>query len=469
MGDVIYKKFRAYCIDIGMLVSCLCIITIVLVHFYLDNSKIDEEKVRVDCNNLVYQLEKQISLVNIDDVLDAQDSFQVETNMTYSIVDLTGVIQFSTIPRYKVKEKMNLHKFGIIKESDAEYRIPLSKDGVQCYFAIIAIDPSEYSIPKLKQKVLLYGAAGLLLMGVFSLLNRIRRFLKQDIIMPVEQIHTTTNAIMQGDYSKQVLYDYDGEIGGLCHDFELMRSELKEYYEREKLYKKKETLLLASISHDLKTPLATVCNYVEGILYDVVETKEEIKEYAVVIHNKMTYLNGLIDDILEHSKAELNQFRIMKEDVYADEFFEPILQVLKQEVNKKNFEFSYDSFPQIILTIDPKRITQVLYNLVDNAVKYGRPCGFIHITNQIIKKNSSGALETYLLVCVEDNGIGISAADLPYVFETFYRGDKARNQDIPGSGLGLNIARYIVRSHGGDIDCDSVYEIGTTMSFTIKI
>ncbi|WP_167957244.1 HAMP domain-containing sensor histidine kinase [Anaerosporobacter faecicola] len=464
MGNVVQRKGYSFGLALGILFLALLSLSVLLVQQMLNQDKLDEKKVRVICNDLVYQVEEILTQADtVEEHIweDISNTYQ----RSYCILDLSGTVCFSNINRYQKGAKVNLHTFGMVEESKKEYRIPIMKGEQQAYYAIISIDDTKFQKSLWKPSLFWYGLLIALVMGEVCILYRSKQFLQEDILAPVEEIHHATNAIMSGDFSQKVKYDYDGEIGGLCHDFELMRGELKDSFEREKQYKKKEILLLASISHDLKTPLATVGNYVEGILYDVVESKQEIKEYAQIILNKVTYLNGLIDDILEHSKAGLHQFQIEKKDCYADDYFQKTLQIFQQDAEQKGFRFTYQSFPKVVLHMDTKRITQVLHNLVDNAIKYGKPCGAIHVTNQIIKKSS----KSYLLVCVADDGIGIRAADLPYIFETFYRGDKARNQKIGGSGLGLHIARYIVEQHGGEMDCDSIYGKGTTISFTIPI
>ena len=116
--------------------------------------------------------------------------------------------------------------------------------------------------------------------------------------------------------------------------------------------------------------------------------------------------------------------------------------------------------------IDPDRIAPAGQNIVSNSVKYGGNHLQIEVEFEILEQEKERKI---LIVSIRDNGKGIEATDLPFVFDLFYRGNKARTQNIPGSGMGLNIAKYIVEKHGGNMECDSIVGLGTTVSFSIPI
>lgn len=171
-------------------------------------------------------------------------------------------------------------------------------------------------------------------------------------------------------------------------------------------------------------------------------------------------LNGLIDDILEHSKAQLHEFDIQKEECYSRDFLYGIVEEFKKDILKIGLEFKTNEIPNLLINIDQKRIRQVLQNLVGNAMKFTKK-GEVSIQFRYEEEK--------LFIAVQDTGVGISATDQSMIFEPFYRGEKARTLNIPGSGLGLSIAKYIVTQHGGRIFCDSVLNKGTTMEFYIPV
>ncbi|WP_041710793.1 sensor histidine kinase [Clostridium pasteurianum] len=132
------------------------------------------------------------------------------------------------------------------------------------------------------------------------------------------------------------------------------------------------------------------------------------------------------------------------------------------EVESRGLHFIVlDKIPNLVLNGDKKRLSQVMYNLVSNSIKYSKKGGTI----SIFFENTG----RYIKVYVKDTGIGISSADIPFIFNKFYRAEKCRNQNIPGSGLGLSISKYILEAHGGFINCVESSSNGTTICFALPI
>lgn len=299
----------------------------------------------------------------------------------------------------------------------------------------------------------------ILLVLLFVLLFYLHHLCQKDIFAPLDQVHQVTNAIRKGDLSQSVTYDYDGEVGSLCHDFEALRSELIQSLQSGERMKKKERQLLAYLSHDLRTPISNISGYAEAINQNLL-TKDQTIEYAKIIMNKTEMLNLLIDEILEHSKAKMNEFEIQKQELYSKEFFTPLMEELEKDVVSKGLAWDNSEIPNVLLCIDPKRITEVFNNIVGNSLKF-------HCKSSISVEfaETSDSLQ----VIIKDDGMGISPEDLPFVFQEFYRGEKARTLNVPGSGLGLSIVKYIIEEHGGIVDVDSVKNKGTEIMFTIPV
>ncbi len=449
MGNLVHKRLLHNTIILIILLTCFLGILFVINTKY-QKVNIDEKKIRVEVNSLLYELEQEKTNRN-------QTSKQ-KSSMDYSVFSLDGKVLESTISEFVVGKQMDLHRIGRVDS----YLVPIQTNaGTQ----IVLVDCSNIEKSLVTNRVAVQMVIPCLLY-IFSVITLIRRyrFEKKEILIPIEDLHNSTKSILTGNLKVPVKYDYDGEIGTLCHDFELMREELADSHEREMQSKEKERAMYASISHDLKTPLATITGYIEQILYGVAQTPEEINEYAQRMLTKAVVLNKLIDDILDHAKSQLNQLSIQKHEIYAVDFFEPLLRGYQVDVMQRNYKFSYELPMNVLLDIDSNRITQVMQNLIDNAMKYGceRPVISIQFSLLTVPMQQ-------LIVHIKDNGRGIEAADLPFIFDMFYRGNKARTCDIPGSGLGLNIAKYIIEQHGGQIECDSIAGVGTTMSFSLPV
>lgn len=382
----------------------------------------------------------------------------------YAVVDLKGDIKYSSITEFNSGRKINIEKdigydnaFDNINKDEIRYSTPLVINGTQ--EGIIIFDlPKSILENKIINVILIPLIIFFLVIIVVSLL--ITRFVKDDIITPIKQLHVSAKTILKGKYDSRINYDYDGELGSFCHDFEDMRDELRISREREEKLKRDEKELLACISHDLKTPLSSISGYVEGIRDGIVKNEEGIKRYANTILKKSKELSKLIDDILEQSKTELNQMSIELKEIYSDTYFNEILSEVSLDIGAHNMMFDISAdIPKALINIDTNRMNQVMNNIVANSIKYSKKGDKIEIW--IEDKIDE------IIVNVKDQGAGINISDIPFVFDKFYRAEKHRNTNIPGSGLGLSISKYIVEMHGGRISCKSSLGEGTIISFTI--
>ena len=287
------------------------------------------------------------------------------------------------------------------------------------------------------------------------------------ILRPLREICSSAKGIIAGNYDLEVVRVYDktiseNEVGDLTYFFELMRDELKDKQIREEKLKKSQQELISCISHDLKTPISTIKAYSEGLRDGIARTPESQEEYVKIIIDKTDLLISMINELLEYSNTQLKQLDINRQEVYFLGYFKSVMQELEVYVKQKGMDFHYETkTADMLVTIDTKRITEVLYNLVENSMKYiGERKGKI-----LIEAERDGA---YVLIKVKDNGIGISSDDIPYVFDKFYRAEKSRSSSIPGSGLGLSICKYIVNEHGGEIYCKSRHNQGCEIGFTLQ-
>ncbi|MDO5520070.1 MAG: HAMP domain-containing sensor histidine kinase [bacterium] len=466
MGAV--KKIKQYCLAL----LALLLIAAGIFAVYIkknETSKIDVAKVRLQVNQYQQQVRKALSGETAKESL-LKETKELPFLKEVMVIGLDGTVVFSDGEApYKQGEQYPLDELsGVEKEQVVNgvysYRAPIVIEGKMTEVLLLTVETKEFRSSNKEEKMYFLAVMLLFLVIAFLLLYEQYR-LKKDLFEPVEYLHEATRQILNGTYDKPLHYSYSDEIGSLCKDFEYMRSELEKSNREQERMATKEKELLACISHDLKTPLSGILGYVEGIGNGIVTSKEDIKGYCDIIIRKVKLQEKLIDDILEETKTELNQMTFEMETVYSKEFFDSAVEEMSLEVREKHMSLTVEPFPQYLITIDRKRMMQVLYNLINNAVKYSNEKGTIHIRSFLNEQASPKEL----VITVEDNGKGISAVDLPFIFDKFYRGEKARTQDIPGSGLGLNIAKYIIEKHGGHMECDSILGEGTTMMFSIPL
>jgi two-component system phosphate regulon sensor histidine kinase PhoR len=217
---------------------------------------------------------------------------------------------------------------------------------------------------------------------------------------------------------------------------------------------------VTNVSHELRTPLTTIKGYAETLLDGAL--KEDVAfQFIRVINRHADRLTKIVEDLLTLSKIESIEFSLKPERLSISELIDGTLDVIKEEADKKRASISWSEFtPSLFIFGDRKGLEQVLVNLLDNAIKYGREGGNIKIS---VNENPNAEIQ----ISVQDDGIGIPKADLPRIFERFYRVDKGRSKELGGTGLGLSIVKHIVQAHGGKVWAESQIGKGSTFYFTL--
>ena len=216
---------------------------------------------------------------------------------------------------------------------------------------------------------------------------------------------------------------------------------------------------VANVSHELRTPLSLIKGYVETLLDGARNDPQISERFLKIIERNTQRLDLLIQDLLTISALESERIKLNLQPMELRPLVEKIFTDLKPPAENKNVEL-ISELPELTATADVNRLEQVLANLVDNAIKYGRAQGRVTVGG---KKLDDGKLEIF----VQDDGPGIPAEALDRVFERFYRVDKARSRDQGGTGLGLSIVKHIVQAHGGEVWVQSEPGKGATFFFTL--
>jgi two-component system phosphate regulon sensor histidine kinase PhoR len=214
---------------------------------------------------------------------------------------------------------------------------------------------------------------------------------------------------------------------------------------------------VANVSHELRTPLSILRGYIETLLDNPQTSDVELSRILQVMERHSKRLGLLVDDLLTLAQLEARNAGLQFSDVQLAELFESVIRDGGKKLAKKRVKVVVDLSPDArAIRADETRLHEVLYNLLDNALKYSRENGEIRL----------GAAEHggEIVLSVNDNGIGIGKDDLPRIFERFYRADKARSPEgIRGTGLGLAIVKHIAQLHGGRVEAESEPGRGTTI------
>ncbi|WP_144511303.1 ATP-binding protein [Bacillus sp. FJAT-22090] len=235
---------------------------------------------------------------------------------------------------------------------------------------------------------------------------------------------------------------------------------LRDMTEQHRLDKMRSDFI-ANVSHELRTPISMLQGYSEAIIDEVVTTEEDKNEMIRIIYDESKRMSRLVTELLDLARLESGYLSIYKEEVSILPAIERITQKFDQIAKEKNIHlyFEHTLTESVHLQIDEDRMEQVLTNLIDNALRHTSEGESVTVrlsqTDQQIK------------IEVADTGYGIPKEDLPYVFERFYKADKARTRGKSGTGLGLAIAKNIVERHDGNLSVESEVGVGTT--FIIKL
>jgi signal transduction histidine kinase len=277
-------------------------------------------------------------------------------------------------------------------------------------------------------------------------------FLSRRILAPIKALTLTANRLGKGDFSQRVEINSKDEVGELGQAFNAMAGNLDRV---EQLRRN----MVADVAHELRTPLSTLRGYLEAIRDGVKEADEDtvrsLNEDAIL-------LSRLVNDLQELSIAEAGELSLNRETDDITRLIKQAVAARQAQATAKGLSLAADVADGLpAVNIDPQRISQVLGNLLDNALTHTTKGDSITVTAR-----QHGQ---WLEVTVADTGEGIPTEELPNIFERFYRVDKSRTRATGGSGLGLTIARRLVEAHGGKIEVESILGKGSRFTFTLPV
>jgi two-component system sensor histidine kinase BaeS len=273
------------------------------------------------------------------------------------------------------------------------------------------------------------------------------------IVTPVLRILAASARIAGGHYAERVPEAGGDELGALAAQFNTMAAEL-EAAERRRV------ALIGDVAHELRTPLATIEGYTEGLLDGVVEARPET---WAVLHDEVGRLRRLVADLQELSRAEARQLPLHRAAAEPAVLISSAIARIAPQFTAKGVALAQDAAPGLpAVRADSDRITQVLINLLGNALRSTPEGGAVAVR--------AARQGDEVIFSVVDSGVGIAPEHLPHLFERFYRVDKARSRALGGSGIGLTIARALVEAHEGRIWAESAgLGQGATFAFALPI
>ena len=288
-------------------------------------------------------------------------------------------------------------------------------------------------------KLAIWEIIMLLFTGCFLVL-----WINRRIVKPIGRLTAATGQIKEGNLDFEVeAPENDGEITDLCRNFDDMRKRLKESAVLTVENESSNRELISNITHDLKTPVTSIKGYAEGIMDGVADTPEKLDRYVRIIYNKANDLDRLINELTFYSGIDENRIPYNFTKINISEYFQDCADEISDDLESRNIKLIYENKldRDTYIIADPVQMKKVIDNITGNSIKYlDKEEGRLKI--------SLKDAESSVMVEIEDNGRGIEARDLPYIFDRFFRSDISRNSSTGGSGIGLSIVKKIVEDQG---------------------
>lgn len=325
--------------------------------------------------------------------------------------------------------------------------IIVNEKPVAIVFATEPMTMTWYSYAKRVMEVFLTAALLALVVSFLMVYYLSYRFTR-----PLKEMSQAIRHYADGDFSYKVKVRGNDEVSELAQAFNSMAMSLSSQESSRRSF-------VANVSHELKTPMTSIGGFIDGIL-DGTISEDKHDYYLRIVSDEVKRLSRLVTGMLNMSKIEAGEMQInLKSFDLSADIFKTLLS-FEKKINEKQIEIiGLDSMQSITVNADEDMIMQVIYNLIDNAVKFTPRGGYIFI------KDYKDSEKTF--VSIRNSGSGIEKDELPKIFERFYKVDHSRSYDVKGAGLGLFLCKSIIELHGGEIRVDSNVGEYTEFAFWI--
>jgi signal transduction histidine kinase len=275
----------------------------------------------------------------------------------------------------------------------------------------------------------------------------------RSVSRPLRTMAGAAEAVARGEYDQRVPPEGPDEVRRVADSFNTMAAQVKATQAAQRDF-------VANVSHDLKTPLTAISGWSQALLDGAAETPDELQHAAETIYSEAGRMARLVNDLLDLARMESGQLQLQRREIDLSEVVTDVYRSQLPRARARQIDLRLDASLPLVVYGDPDRLAQVFTNLVDNALTYTPSGGEVRLTTRAVNGSAEGI--------VTDTGPGIPQAELPRVFERFYRLEKsrARSEDGRGSGLGLAIVSELVTAQGGQVSVSS--QVGRGTAFTVR-
>lgn len=447
------KLFKKYFLTTALIILSSLVVIMVILTFVLNNYIAKERHLSLSkaCNEVsVFLSDESVEKAEqIDSVLstvaeisgadifiaDADRSVQIcscgDFSQNGNCLHTDKKIKETEIEKALKSDKLLLTTLGLYKTP--HYVTAISVQAGENYFTVFAgapISSSKEIIAKVSNLYLLSAVIPMLIMffAIYAMTYRMTK--------PIKHMSEASRLMARGDFSKRIPVTTDDEIGELAAAFNMMTNNLASLEGMRKSF-------VANVSHELKTPMTTIGGFIDGILDGTIPPDKQ-SYYLGIVSEEVKRLSRLVNSMLSMSKLESGELALNYEQFDLREliFTTVISQEQRIETQKLNIE-GLDELEAISINADKDLMHQVIYNLVDNAIKFTDEGG--KLSFKLTRENKK------TVFILTNSGVGIPQKDIKFVFERFYKVDKSRSAAKNSTGIGLYIVKTIVKAHGGTI------------------
>lgn len=300
----------------------------------------------------------------------------------------------------------------------------------------------------------------LITLGASTLAFFINYLLMRPAFQSIDTLSKESRKIAKGEFSGKVKVQGPEETRMLAEDFNEMAIKLDQMFRQIKDGEEKRTELIANLSHDIKTPVASIRSFSEALLDGMIVTETEKQQYLRTIQRETVRLTDLVDELMDVAAIDKKQPVLNRSRIWLDQLIINVLESFNVQLKREHRDIHVTIDPGCDpLYADQPFVTRILCNLIENALKFSDAGTTIEL--RITSTDEA------TMFFVKDYGQGISSEDIPRIFERLYRVEKSRNLAHGGSGLGLHIAKNLTELHGGTLQAESELQVGSTFILTI--
>ena len=277
----------------------------------------------------------------------------------------------------------------------------------------------------------------------------------KEITEPIRELEKMTKQMAAGNFKVKIQSRSNDEVGELVNSYNAMAEALGNLDMMRNDF-------IASISHELRTPMTSIGGFIDGILDGVIPAEKQ-EHYLQIVKEEIARMNALVNDLLNMARLQTGKVELDLLPCSLEELLRNTALKLKPIIDEKEIQIVFDiKTKNCEVLVDRPSIERVLINLIQNAVKFTNPGGTVTLHSEPDGKNK-------VRITVEDTGSGIAREEIPFIFEKFYKADKSRGLDKKGTGLGLAIVKNILSAHGQEIHVESTVGKGSRFIFTLPI